>query len=304
VEFVQLAAGEGDDASCLNLNRARRPRLLGVDPRAFAERGAFTFAKTAPGLGGENPWLALSAGSDDGTVPGIADQTVITWGLGLSVGDTLEYRDERGRRFRVRLVAGLANSVFQGNVLIAREAFTERFPSVAGSRVFLVESLPARAGVVGPALSEALVDAGLDLQPAAERLALFHRVENTYLNIFLLLGGLALVLGNAGMAVVVLRNALERRRELALFRALGFTRRALRRMLFVENGFLFAAGVACGAVAGLAASLPAMASASANVPFLTLGVVAAVMMITGLAWTGLASWLVTRGDLLPALRDE
>ena len=45
---------EGDDASCLNLNRAQKPRLLGVKPELLTDR--FTFAKrprdwTAAGLG-------------------------------------------------------------------------------------------------------------------------------------------------------------------------------------------------------------------------------------------------------------
>jgi hypothetical protein len=37
-----LRLREGDEASCLNLNRAQTPRLLGVDPNELARRGAFT----------------------------------------------------------------------------------------------------------------------------------------------------------------------------------------------------------------------------------------------------------------------
>src|SRR5205823_5323810 len=46
VRFVQMRVREGDDASCLNLNRAQRPRLLGVKPELLASRGSFTFTKT------------------------------------------------------------------------------------------------------------------------------------------------------------------------------------------------------------------------------------------------------------------
>ena len=65
-------------------------------------------------------------------------------------------------------------------------------------------------------------DLGADAMPTAERLAEFHTVENTYLSTFQTLGGLGLLIGTVGLAAVVLRNVLERRRELALLRAVGY----------------------------------------------------------------------------------
>ena len=63
---------------------------------------------------------------------------------------------------------------------------------------------------------------GGDATSTAERLARFHRVENTYLSTFQTLGGLGLLLGTVGLATVLLRNVLERRRELALLAAVGY----------------------------------------------------------------------------------
>ena len=57
------------------------------------------------------------------------------------------------------------------------------------------------------------------LRSVPDRIAAFHRVENTYLSTFQSLGALGLLLGTAGLAAVLLRNVLERRRELALLRA-------------------------------------------------------------------------------------
>ena len=45
VSLVQMRVREGDDASCLNLNQTREPRLLGVDPQQLIDKEAFTFAK-------------------------------------------------------------------------------------------------------------------------------------------------------------------------------------------------------------------------------------------------------------------
>ena len=68
VECVQFRLRAGDDASCLNLNRAQRPRLLGVDPEALD--GRFTFAKVARGLKREDGWRMLD--SEPGR-PGLPD---------------------------------------------------------------------------------------------------------------------------------------------------------------------------------------------------------------------------------------
>ena len=69
---------------------------------------------------------------------------------------------------------------------------------------------------------------GFDAQDTTRRLDAFHRVENTYLSTFQALGGLGLVLGCLGLVAVVARNVLERRRELALLGAAGFTGRDLQ----------------------------------------------------------------------------
>ncbi|MEO1999253.1 MAG: hypothetical protein ABGZ17_28745, partial [Planctomycetaceae bacterium] len=39
--WVPLRVHDGDDASCLNLNRAQTPRLLGVDANQLSDRAQF-----------------------------------------------------------------------------------------------------------------------------------------------------------------------------------------------------------------------------------------------------------------------
>ena len=72
----------------------------------------------------------------------------------------------------------------------------------------------------------------------ADNLAAFHRVENTYLSTFQALGGLGLLLGTLGLGAVLLRNVMERRKELALLRAVGYRPEHLRTMVIAENAFL------------------------------------------------------------------
>ena len=68
-----------------------------------------------------------------------------------------------------------------------------------------------------------------------KRLAAYHRVENSYLSTFQSLETLGLILGTAGLATVLLRNVLERRKKLALLRAVGFRRQILSVIIVAEN---------------------------------------------------------------------
>jgi ABC-type antimicrobial peptide transport system permease subunit len=229
---------------------------------------------------------------------------VIQWGLNKSVGDTLQYQDERGRKFNIKLVAGLANSILQGRVLISEQAFLNRFPSINGSRVLLVDAPPEEAGKIGRELAFSLEDAGLELTPAIRRLAEFSEVENTYLSVFMLLGGLGLAVGSIGLAVVVMRNVLERRGELALMRALGFRRGTLRRFLLMEHSLLLLAAMGAGLLPALLAVQPAMHTSGVDIPYAVLGLILGGIVCNGLFWILIAAWITTREELLPALRDE
>lgn len=298
---VQMRLHEGDEASCLNLNRAQRPRLLGVQPGRLA--GRFTFLETLD-ANAKDGWRLLDRREGDGAVPAVGDHDTLRWALHKRVGETLEITDERGRQVRLRLVGKIGGSIFQGNLLIAEGRFAELFPSSSGYRAFLIDVDRRDAEAARAALSRALEDVALELTPAARRLAQFADVQNTYLSIFAALGGLGMVLGTVALGIVVLRNVLERRGELALLRAVGFARGPLRWMVLCEHWTLLGLGLACGAGSAALAVLPALASPGTAVPVVpwlaTLGGIA----VSGLLWTYLAAAVALRGELLPALRKE
>jgi ABC-type antimicrobial peptide transport system permease subunit len=170
--------------------------------------------------------------------------------------------------------------------------------------MFLIDAPSKSVSQVSAALSRALRDVGLELTPAARRLAAFNAVQNTYLSTFQVLGGLGLLLGSAGLGVVVLRNVLERRGELALLQAVGFRLRALHWLVLSEHGGLLGLGLIVGLVAALIAIWPALQSPAAELPYRSLLVTLAGVLASGLIWTWLATWLALRGRLLEALRNE
>ena len=304
VSVVHLRVREGDDASCLNLNRAQAPRLLGVRPEELASREAFAFSRVIRRDAGQSPWLLLGRNEGPDVVPCIGDEATVVWGLGKKLGDAIPSTDERGRPFRLHLVGVIANSVLQGSLLVSEASFEKRFPSEGGYRQFLIDAPIERRAAAAKALSRGLEDAGLELTPTARRLAELNAVQNTYLSIFQALGGLGLLLGSAGLGVVVLRNVLERRSELALLRAVGFRKGALRWLVLAEHWGLVVLGLGCGVVAALAAVAPALRSPGASMPMVSLPLTLAAVLASALVWTWLAAAWALRSPLLSALRNE
>jgi ABC-type antimicrobial peptide transport system permease subunit len=211
----------------------------------------------------------------------------------------------RGDRvIRLRLVAALSDSLFQGELLMSEAHFRTLFPEQAGSQFLLVETAPDRIPAVSAAIEESLADFGVDAVPAAERLAEFHRVENTYLSTFQTLGGLGLLLGTVGLGAVLLRNVLERRRELALLRAFGYRPVHFFAMVMAENATLLAGGLFAGTVSALLAIAPVIWARGGQLPVASLVLLVGSVLTVGLLASVAATAAALRAPLLPALRSE
>lgn len=302
--FVQARLRDGDDASCLNLSRSSRPRILGVNPLALARRGAFSFAALDKSLAVTNGWLALvSSNRQPAEVPAVADSASLQWALKKSVGDTLELQDGQGRPFTIRFVGAVNQGILQGNILIDEAAFTRLFPAESGYRVLLVDAPADRSREVQATLSRALEDTGLALTPTVVRLNRFNAVQNTYIGTFQVLGGLGLLLGSAGLGIVVLRNVHERRAELAVLRAVGFDLPTLRSLILREHTSLILLGLGLGCAAAALAVAPLLTNGS-GLPWATLLPTLAAVALNSVAFTWLATRRACRGIVVEALRGE
>lgn len=307
VSFARFRLRPGDDASCLNLYRPRQPRIL-APADDFLRAGRFAFQSSLEGAAGEgaNPWLLLNREFADGAVPVAADANSLAYVLHLKLGeDFLLERGGGAESVRLRVVAALADSVFQGELLMSERNFLRLFPEQEGYRFFLLDlPAPEKAPEVAAALEDRLSDFGFDAAPTAERLAGFHRVENTFLSTFQMLGGLGLALGTLGLAAVLLRNVLERRRELALLRAVGYHRSHFALMVVAENALLLCCGLLTGTACALLAVVPVVASRGGRLPLASLGLLLLAVVVSGLLASLLATVAALRSPLLASLRAE
>lgn len=305
VSVVPLRVRPGDEASCLNLNRAQQPRILGVDPAALASRDAFRFAATLDAPAEVNPWMLLEdADRSDAIVPAIVDQASMMWAMHRRLGDVIEYQDDAGRTIGLRLVGALSNSILQGSLIISESAFEQYFPSQAGHSMLLIDAPPDRLDAVATSLSRSLADIGLELVPTAQRLAEFNAVQNTYMAVFQVLGGLGLIVGTAGLGMVLVRNVSERRGELGLLIAIGFTRRHVRKVLLIEHLLLLLGGLGCGVGAAIPAVWPALSQSASTASIAVTLIIVALIAASGLLWVAVATRWATRGRLIDSLRYE
>jgi ABC-type lipoprotein release transport system permease subunit len=301
IEIFPMRLLPGEDASCLNLYQPEKPRILGIG-RAFMQRGSFKFRKTAEPS--DNPWNLLLEESAPGVIPAIADYNSAQWILHRGLGDDLVMQDGHGDEIKLRLVGLLETSIFQSEILISEAHFLRHFPDRAGYSYFLLDSLEDSLQKTSEALEARLSDYGLDTVSTATKLVAFKAVENMYLKTFQVLGGLGLLLGTVGLGIVVVRNVIERRAELATLRAFGFRRSVITLIVLIENAFLLIVGIGVGAVSGLVAVAPHLLASGSQVPWPTLIITIASVFGVGMGASAVGVITSLRVPLLPVLKTE
>ena len=307
VRLTRFRLRPGDDASCLNLYAPRSPRVLGATEE-FIKANRFSFAASLAETDQQksNPWLLLNDESairnPQSAIPVIADANSLAYVLHLKVGDETALTSSRGEVVKLKIVGALSDSIFQGELLIAESNFVSIFPDQQGYRVFLVET--PKPTETAAALEDRLSDYGFDAISTDEKLASFHQVENTYLSTFQTLGGLGLLLGTFGLATVLLRNVLERRRELALMRAVGYQSSHLSLMIVAENALLLGCGLLTGIICAALAIAPAFIARGGKLSAISLILLLLAVLLVGLAASLLAVRAAVRSPLLASLRTE
>ncbi len=304
LEVHPLRLRTGDDASCLNLFQASRPRILGV-PDSLIRRGGFQFYETDAKSPEDkaNPWMLLKNGSADGAIPVFCEQNTAMWMLKTSVGGIVKVPDDSGNEINLKIVGTFADSPFQSELVMSDSNFVRLFPKQDGYRAFLLRTPPEIEAETARSLELGLRRNGLTVTSTRERVAAYQAVIGAYLSTFQLLGGFGLLLGVLGLAVVVLRGVWERLGELALLRAVGYPTRALQFLVLAENAMLLVVGLAIGVLAALISVAPHVV-AGAAVPWLRLAVMLGIVVAAGLGVAFAATAGILRVPVIPALRRE
>ena len=286
-EVIPFRVLPGEDVSCLNLYQPQKPQILGASD-AMLDR---------------SPWINLNLRStESGKIPAIGDEKSLRWILHHNPDDDFIVQDEFGKSLRLELET-VVNSLFQSQLIISESNFTKYFPSQSGYQFFLIKTPPALREETAQVLEKTLADYGFDLASASARLASYRAVENTYISTFQSLGGLGVLLGTFGLSLVLFRNIIERRGELATLRAFGFQRRLLSWMLFLESCFLLVIGMLIGIAAGLAAIFVSQGHLP-SFPWFSLTITLLFIFGFGIIANAVAVAVALRSPLLTTLKSQ
>ena len=214
--FLSFLRHTQDEASCLNLNQVSTPTVLGVD------------------LADMEPFGLLSRSLPLASCPSIyIDEEALLWSLMKSVGDTLIYQNEQGEEVPVVIAGTYPTGIFHGNAIMSSEDFRCLWPKESGVEVLLMKS--SRPDEAAEILAMAMSEYGLNIQTVEERIKMFFEVTETYLIIFLTLGGLGLLLGVFSLMIIVRKNLTAQTATIQQYRAMGFDAPIIQDILLREN---------------------------------------------------------------------
>lgn len=171
---------------------------------------------------------------------------------------------------------------------------------MSGSQVFLIDAPEAER----ESLQRAFRNYGIDLSLAKDRLLFFYQIENTYLNIFLMLGALGLLIGTLGLGIVIFRRIYECRTEYALLLALGYRKQQVRRMVLKGNMQLVGIALLLGLISAVLSALPALKSSLYTGLIIWAMVIVALVLLSAWLWVFLANRMAFRGKLIKTLRND
>lgn len=177
-------------------------------------------------------------------------------------GDTLTLTDPRTGQTTPRTVAGLLSNAaafyglgtgeFRHPVLMSQTGVQQVFGAEARQTSLLLRTADG-IDVVGltARLQGAFLVNGLVVSDIAEEVEAGFAASTQFFRLMQGYLALGLLVGIAGLGVVMVRAVRERRRTIGVLRALGFRARTVRRAFMAESTFIAVEGVVTGAVLGV-----------------------------------------------------
>ncbi len=229
--------------------------------------------------------------------------------IGASVGDVVSVEFANGSRAETTIVG-----LFDNQTVVA-EDFLIDASVLAGAGVtqtaeWLAVSIadgaaPADVDALAASLSDEFPYASVET--AAEFRQRVEGMVDKVMTMVNVMVALAVIIALIGIANTLALSVFERTRELGLVRAVGMTRRQLRRMVRLEAALVATFGASLGVGLGLlfgfgvVVALPASFAAGLSVPVVPIVVVVVVAALAGVAAAWLPARRAGRLDILDAI---
>ena len=222
----------------------------------FYDTNQFSFQSTLGGMSPSAAFQAVATNPSDAIVDETYANVANAFATGsaahpkLNVGDSIEIAAPNGTHPTHLTVVGiLSQSVITG--VWVNPATAASMGYATENAYFLTVTPGKSATLASQDALRAFFREGLVLFNIPGLLATSISTTEGFIGLLEIFVGLGLAVGIAAMGIFALRAVVERRREIGVLRATGFTQSMVLRALFLEYSFVTVLGVAIGVVLGL-----------------------------------------------------
>lgn len=286
-----------------------RALLTGIDGE-FVVGGAPELAARADGFATDaDAWTAVAGGPTTAGLDGTDGVLVIDEDWGFEPGDRIEVTGPGGSR--TLTVAGISRQGWMVDAeVVVPAAVLSAVSSPSGeglpiTRYYLDLADGADPAAVADRLTAAGVAQGVDARTFLSAAKAETDEQEGFLNLLQVYMGLGLLIGIAGLGVVMIRAVRERRRQFGVLRALGIASDVIRRAFLIEASFVALQGVVLGVGLGLLSSWQILTRSTAfeeglefQLPEVSLGLLAAGCLVASLIMAAVPA--IRAGRVIPA----
>lgn len=167
----------------------------------------------------------------------------------------VEVRDPQSGQSTTLTIVGVLSIVapqeFLAGILTNQQAVATFGDQARPTVYWMALNEGSAAENVATGLEAAFVSQGMEVDVMQEALDEMMASNRTFMYLFQGFLGLGLIVGVAGLAVISARSVVERRRDLAVLRSIGFQRWMVYMLVLVETSFIALTGILLGFVLGL-----------------------------------------------------
>lgn len=192
---------------------------------------AFTLGEFGPGFGATFSLKGVKEGED------VFDPV------------TLEVRDPvSGNTGQVRVIGviSLASSATFTGVFLPERTFTSLFGQADSSRYYVGLKEPGAAVDIAKKMESALETTGAQASSIKKNIDDDQALFRNFFRLMQAFMGLGLFVGIAAVGVISFRSVVERRQQIGMLRAIGYTRGTVALSFLLESTFVAALGIASG----------------------------------------------------------
>ena len=254
----------GNDCSAPDNRRFEPYRVLGEDSGFLAEAEIPLQTRATGYSSDEQAWAAVGR---DPTLA-IIDANALTGGFGMSAIVTTVESDARtiepvelavldrttGKKVTLKVIGVIelgSSGTFYSGLHVSNQTFTDIF-GTADTRRFYLRTVPGSNNRdVARGIESSLLETGAQAESLRARIDRESAFFTGFFRIIQGFMGLGLFVGVAALGVIAFRSVVERRQQIGMLRALGYTRGLVGLTFLLESAFIAAGGISTGIVFGL-----------------------------------------------------